>query len=78
MKKRKLNTRHKTKITWKQFGAAVRGMRGDRSIRVFAQALGVSPATLSRIENGKPCDAETFVHIGEHLAAGLFRFVDFD
>jgi transcriptional regulator with XRE-family HTH domain len=34
--------------------------RGERGVRNFARELGISPATLSRIERGKLPDLETF------------------
>jgi transcriptional regulator with XRE-family HTH domain len=34
--------------------------RGERGVRDFARELGISPATLSRIERGKLPDLETF------------------
>jgi transcriptional regulator with XRE-family HTH domain len=41
--------------------------RGDEGIREFAKKLGISPATLSRIENGKLPDLETFSKICDKL-----------
>jgi transcriptional regulator with XRE-family HTH domain len=34
--------------------------RGEKGVREFARELGISPATLSRIERGKLPDLETF------------------
>jgi transcriptional regulator with XRE-family HTH domain len=39
--------------------------RGDRGIRAVAQEIGVSPATLSRVERGFLPDLETFSKICE-------------
>jgi transcriptional regulator with XRE-family HTH domain len=41
--------------------------RGERGIREFAKEIGVSPATLSRIESGKLPDIETFSKICSYL-----------
>lgn len=37
--------------------------RGGKGVREFSRELGISPATLSRIENGKLPDLETFSKI---------------
>jgi transcriptional regulator with XRE-family HTH domain len=41
----------------------MRERRGERGLREFAEELGVSPATLSRIERGRLPDLETFSKI---------------
>lgn len=41
--------------------------RGSRGIREFAGEIGVSPATLSRVERGKLPDLETFSKICKYL-----------
>lgn len=38
-------------------------------LREHAKHLGIPPATLHRIEHGKPCDIATLVHI--HKATGV-------
>jgi len=43
---------------------AVRHMKG-MSLRQHAKALGISPATLSRIERGWPCDLRILAKICE-------------
>ena len=43
-----------------QIGALVRDRRGSKSVRETANEIGVSSATLSRIENGKQPDLGTF------------------
>ncbi len=54
------------------FGKRVREKRGDRSLRTVAAELGISIATLSRIENGKLPDvynlAEIFYWLGDNPA----------
>lgn len=49
--------------TWrmsKDLGAMVKQKRGNRGIREVSKEIGISTATLSRIENGKLPDIETF------------------
>lgn len=41
--------------------------RGDRGVREVAQEIGISPATLSRIENGHVPDLQTFKRICDWL-----------
>jgi len=46
-----------------KLGKLLMERRGEEGIREFAKKLGISPATLSRIENGKLPDLETFSKI---------------
>jgi transcriptional regulator with XRE-family HTH domain len=50
-----------------KLGKIVMERRGEEGIREFAKKLGISPATLSRIENGKLPDLETFSKICDKL-----------
>ncbi len=50
-------------ISLKNIGAALRSERGDRGLRDTAREIGISPATLSRVEGGKLPDIETFTKI---------------
>jgi transcriptional regulator with XRE-family HTH domain len=50
-----------------KLGKIVMEKRGEEGIREFAKKLGISPATLSRIENGKLPDLETFSKICDKL-----------
>jgi DNA-binding Xre family transcriptional regulator len=50
-----------------KLGKIVMERRGEEGIREFAKKLGISPATLSRVENGKLPDLETFSKICEKL-----------
>lgn len=50
-----------------KLGKLLMERRGGEGIREFAKKLGVSPATLSRIENGKLPDLETFSKICDKL-----------
>ena len=54
----------------------VRTKRGPRGLREIAQEIGnVSPATLSRIENGKMLDVETFLSICDWLQIEPQQFI---
>jgi len=46
-----------------RFSKLLSAERGDKGVREFARELGISPATLSRIERGKLPDLETFEKI---------------
>jgi transcriptional regulator with XRE-family HTH domain len=48
------------RLTLQQIGPLVKDKRGDRGIREVAAEIGVSPATLSRVERGKLPDLDTF------------------
>lgn len=48
------------KLTIQQLGELLRKQRGGRGIRETAKEMGVSPATLSRIERGNVPDLDTF------------------
>jgi transcriptional regulator with XRE-family HTH domain len=43
-----------------QLSRQLREKRGDRGVREAAQEIGISPATLSRVERGHLPDLETF------------------
>jgi len=46
-----------------RLGEVIKGWRDNQRIgvREAATILGLSPATLSRIENGKPCSQEVLI-----------------
>lgn len=48
------------KVTLAQLGERIRHRRGDRGLREVAHEIGVSPATLSRVERGNVPDLVTF------------------
>ncbi|MEZ4650946.1 MAG: helix-turn-helix transcriptional regulator [Candidatus Eisenbacteria bacterium] len=48
-------------------GAAVRKSRGDRGLRDVAKEIGISPATLMRVENGRVPDLATFAKLCQWL-----------
>jgi transcriptional regulator with XRE-family HTH domain len=41
-------------------GSEVRKHRGDKTLREAARTIGISPATLMRVESGRVPDVETF------------------
>ena len=51
------------KVTLSNIGQLLRERRGNGGIREVAREIGISPATLSRVENGKLPDLETFSKI---------------
>lgn len=55
------------RITLENFGAYLSSVRGSKGIRAASAEIGVSTATLSRIENGQTPDLETFRRICEWL-----------
>ena len=67
----------KSELDLERLATMVRAKRGSRNLRDAAQEVGnVSPSTLSRVENGKMPDMETFLALCEWLAiapAELFR-----
>lgn len=56
------------KLSLKSLGPKVAAKRGDRGIRQTAKEIGVSPATLSRVQGGHIPDLETFTKICRWLA----------
>lgn len=48
------------RLTVQQLGERLRRERGERGIREVATEIGVSPATLSRVERGNVPDLDTF------------------
>lgn len=55
------------KLSLTSIGPLVREKRGVRGIREVAAEIGISYATLSRVENGKVPDLETFSKICQWL-----------
>jgi len=54
-------------MTLLRLGALLRDRRGGRGIREVAEEIGISPATLTRIEAGRLPDLLTFRKISEWL-----------
>jgi len=50
-----------------KLGKLLMERRGGMGIREFAKQLGISPATLSRVEHGKLPDIDTFSKICDRL-----------
>lgn len=46
--------------TIESLGVLVKAKRGDRKLRETAKGVGISPATLMRVENGRTPDVGTF------------------
>lgn len=58
-----------------QIGALLRERRGGRGVRDAAKEIGISPATLSRIENGKQPDLATFEKLCQWLEMSPMEFL---
>jgi transcriptional regulator with XRE-family HTH domain len=58
------------------FSERLASKRGTLGIRAAAREAGVSPATLSRVENGHLPDLETFERLCRWLAEDPNRFLD--
>lgn len=56
------------KLSLETLGRRLVRKRGDQGVRAVAQEIGVSPATLSRVERGYLPDRETFKRICEWLS----------
>ena len=50
-------------VNLENFGTAIADARGSRGIRAVSAEIGISTATLSRVENGQTPDLETFRRI---------------
>lgn len=56
-----------SRMTLEQLGPLLRDKRGKRGIREVAAEIGVSAATLSRVETGKQPDLDTFAKVCKWL-----------
>jgi transcriptional regulator with XRE-family HTH domain len=65
-------------IGLENLGEAVRTKRGAQGIRAAAADVGISPATLSRIENGHLPDLETFRRLCVWLEADPASILGFE
>lgn len=63
--------------TLASLGVMVRERRGARRLREVAQEIGIGPATLMRIENGRIPDVETFAKICHWLGEDPGTFLGF-
>jgi transcriptional regulator with XRE-family HTH domain len=58
-------------------GAIVRERRGKKKLRETAREIGISPATLMRVENGRIPDIETFRKLCVWLKTDANSFLGF-
>jgi len=58
------------RLTLQALGRKLLDKRGNRGIRDVAQEIGISPATLSRVERGYLSDLETFGKICRLVIGG--------
>lgn len=58
-------------------GTLVRSKRGDAKLRDTAVQIGISPATLMRVENGRIPDIETFGRLCQWLQVDPGNFLGF-
>ena len=61
-----------------QIGTLVKERRGAQGVRQTAKEIGVSSATLSRVENGKQPDLLTFEKLCRWLQMSPSEFLDVD
>lgn len=64
-------------LAMENLGEAAKERRGSEGIRTTAASIGISPATLSRIENGHLPDLETFRRICIWLGADPAEILGF-
>ena len=64
--------------TLSSLGQLVAQKRGKVGIRATAREIGLSPATLSRVENGRMPDLENFTRICQWLELDPARLLGFD
>ena len=59
-------------------GALVRNRRGQLKLREAAKQIGIGPATLMRVENGRIPDIETFGKLCQWLGVDPGSFLGFE
>src|SRR5579859_1107217 len=64
--------------TLESLGRIVRNKRGSKKIRETAKEIGIGPATLMRIENGRIPDLETFGKVCRWLNFDPGSFLGFE
>lgn len=64
--------------TLESLGVLVREKRGDSKLRETAKEIGIGPATLMRVENGRIPDIETFGKLCHWLNLDPGSFLGFD
>jgi transcriptional regulator with XRE-family HTH domain len=65
-------------LTIEEFGRLVAAKRGSRGIRAAAVEANVSPATLSRVENGHMPDLKTFAALCKWIERDPREFLGMD
>jgi len=66
----------KWKFDTKKFAMALELSRGRKSLRKASSLMGISSATLYRLENGQLPDMTTFVKCCQYMDVELDYFVD--
>lgn len=64
--------------TLSSLGAMVRKKRGDAKLRETAHDIGIGPATLMRVENGRIPDVATFGKLCQWLGVDPGSFLGFE
>jgi len=64
--------------TLESLGVLVREKRGQKKLRETAKEMGIGPATLMRVENGRVPDIETFGKICRWLQIDPGSFLGFE
>lgn len=67
-----------TQLLTDKLAAMVRARRGAEGLRGAAQSINISPSTLSRIEQGKVPDIETFIQLCDWLEVPPSQFFETD
>ncbi len=67
-----------SKLTIQRIGIEIKNKRGTKGLRETAKIIGVSAATLSRIESGKQPDLDTFVKICKWLEINPSEILSFE
>jgi transcriptional regulator with XRE-family HTH domain len=65
-------------LSIEELGRLITVRRGGQGVRAAADEVGVSPATLSRVENGHMPDLETFAKICKWLERDPREFLGLD
>jgi transcriptional regulator with XRE-family HTH domain len=68
----------RTALNIVKFSRLLQENRGDKGVRAFARELGISPATLSRIESGKLPDLDTFAKLCSVLRIDPSEILELD
>jgi transcriptional regulator with XRE-family HTH domain len=62
------------KIDTVKLSNMIKAKRGDKGLRDVSKKIGISAPTLSRIEQGKVPDVETFIRLCEWLGVSADNF----